>query len=117
MASTKLSPSTVKYAQEFKYWKETAITFFDIAEKRINAALEGGDDDVTTVGEIADAWQKCMSAQWTLFKSGKQTANRMALRRGVDNRQFHPAQLTQAGKKKTKGDMADKVNRALEDDN
>jgi hypothetical protein len=110
MTSQKLQQSTEKYAQEFKYWKETAIQFFDIAEKRINTALASGEDDVSIVEAIADAWHKCLTAEWTLFKSGKQTANRMALRRGVDHRQFHPAQI----KKKIAGDVDKAVDKALE---
>lgn len=115
MTSQKLSSSTIKYAQQFKYWKETANTFFNIAEKEIDAALDSGEDDIGVVESIADAWQKCMTAQWTLFKSGKQTANRMALRRGVDNRQFHPAQLKEKDGRKKGNGMTDKVNRALEE--
>ncbi len=109
MAQTKVSTFTIKYAQEFKYWKETSKTFFDIADKQIEAALESGDDDSTIVEAIAEAWHKCMAAQWTLFKSGKQTANRMALRRGVDMRQTHPAQL------KKKVSIAKEVDSVLDD--
>jgi|SRR5581483_12100495 len=108
MTSTKLQPSTLKYAQEFKYWKDAAHQFFDMADKRINDALESGEGDDTVVEAIADAWHKCLAAEWTLFKSGKQTANRMALRRGIDVRQYHPAQ-----DKKKKADEA--VAKMLED--
>lgn len=108
MANSKLEESTVRYAQQFKHWRSTADTFFDIAEKEINSALASGKDNTTIVADIADAWEKCMTAQWTLFKSGKQTARRMALRRGVDNRQFHPAQL------KKKGAVASKVDDVLD---
>lgn len=108
MANAKLNESTIKYANEFKYWKDTANQFFTIAQEQIDEALKTSSDDLVAVELIAEAWHKCMTAQWTLFKSGKQTANRMALRRGVDNRVFHPAQA-----KKKRSTAEDDVNRAL----
>lgn len=111
MANEKVSKDVLMYAKEFNYWMETANQFFDIAKTQIDKALASGEDDATIVEAIASAWHKCMSAQWTLFKSGKQTANRMALRRGVDMRQFHPAQL----KNKEKGEMAKRVSKVLEE--
>lgn len=111
--NAKISQSTQKYADEFRYWMETANQFFKIAWDKIEIALKTCDDDTTAVELIAEEWHKCMTAQWTLFKSGKQTANRMALRRGVDVRAFHPAQL-QGGKGKGKKSSAEaEVNRAL----
>lgn len=114
MPSSKVSSQTIKYAQEFRYWKETANTFFDIAHKEINAALESGEDDASIVESIASAWHKCMTAQWTLFKSGKQTANRMALRRGVDMRQTHPAQYKTKDGKSGKTEIEKKVGKILD---
>lgn len=106
--NSNISESTVKYAEQFKYWQSTAKTFFDIATKKIDDVIANGTDDLSTVEIIADAWHECMIAQWTLYKSGKQTANRMALRRGIDNRQTHPAQY------KKKKNVEAEVNAALE---
>lgn len=110
MVASKLSPSTLKYAQDYKYWAETAKTFFDLGQKQIDEALQGGDNDIMTVEKIADAWTRAVNAQWNLLKSGRQTCNRMALRRGVDNRQFHPAQL------KKGEEVGKKVNKVLDGD-
>lgn len=109
MIGSRVHPLTLRYAQEFKYWKDTANTFFDIATAEVDRALESGADDTAIVEAIAAAWHRCITAQWTLFKSGKQTCNKMAEYRGVvTQKQFHPAQL-----KKKAIDKA--VDAALED--
>jgi hypothetical protein len=98
------------YSDKFDTWVATVTRAMRNGREDFDSAINNQD---LTFNQIVDrmqtAWDVTINFLRTEIRSGRSSARRMAVNRGVDHRQFHPAQL------RNKKTAADEVSKALED--
>lgn len=98
------------YSAKYDIWVATIVRSMRNGREDFDAAINNKD---LTFNQVVDrmltAWDVAINFIRTEIKSGRAQARRMGLNRGVDHRQFHPAQI------KNKVTMQEKVKRALEE--
>lgn len=100
------------YSAKYDSWAATISRALKNGREDLDAAMT--NEKLTfkqIIEKMITAWDVSINFIRTEIKSGRSQARRMGLNRGVDRRQFHPAQLA---KKKIAGDIDKAVDKALE---